>query len=179
MNLLKGTSLASKPGTSYPMRPIFAILLLTFVSCSPNPYRVMSADSRDTRTVKRMNEKFIFLDTAHFENDVELTRLVNVLNKKILQANLKSFNLNAREKMFVRAIEHMRKREYDLAMGLLQSLEDHEFDCQVALLVIDCRKELKRALPRVSDYQTIYDCSQNPQVKALIKQRFRLDKYGY
>lgn len=161
------------------MKPVLVIAFLTLISCSPNPYRVMSADSKDMRTVKRMEEKFIFLDKAHFENDLELTRLVDVLNKKTAQTNLTHFNLTAHERLFVEAVQHMRTREYEIAIGLLRRLDADAFDCQVALLLIDCQKELRGWSPGVARYQAIYDCSRHPQVKALVKQRFRLSKYGF
>jgi hypothetical protein len=151
---------------------------LTLPSCSRNPYHVVSVDSDNTRAAKAINGKFIFLEKSYFENDVEVTRLVEVLNSKSLQFNLKNFAFSGREKAFLKAIDHMKKSEYEQAVVFLQLLRDEDFGCQAGLLKIDCKKELNKASPTLDNYQAIYDCCSNPEVKNIVKQRFRFHKYG-
>jgi hypothetical protein len=153
------------------------LVLFLFTSCVK--FSIYQAvDVNQYSGTKRTEKKYIVLDPAQFSSPLNIPKIVKSLSSRTFENKALSFNLPKKERDFLIAIERIIKADYEGASNVLNTLPDHSFDWQVAVLKADCMHQLKQLGDGREHYQIIYDSAQSALVKELVKNRYRYYQNG-
>lgn len=161
------------------VRLISALFFIsTLCSCSSAEYLVVTPATFNTANKKPIPKKLIL-----FESDgptKQMEGFAKLLNKKSwaqIESKINTLE-SGQQRLFVEAVMYLMAKHYVAAEKMLTNLQESDFDCQIELLKTDI---LYRSRPRNVDfqdrYQHVFDCSDNPLVKTIVRDRYRLVRY--
>jgi hypothetical protein len=151
--------------------------LFILFACAPPVFQAVDSstlnDNLQTSTIRS-----IYLDDNQFSDAAELVSMINKGKWPDFTRRIPD-RADENGKLFLRAIPYLYQEKYEEALSVLSQLPDDAFHCQALVLKTDCLYLLKRTSVQFRDnYQSAWDCSTHPQVKSIIKARFRLINYG-
>lgn len=157
----------------------FSLILLTLLNaCSPSIYYIACNDSFKELSTQPHVRKVILIP----DNIPNCDKIAHLLNKKrwtSFEKEQKSVR-DQTTKQFLLSVRYLIENKYTLCHSVLSQIPDTSFSCQVSILKIDCYRALRvDSLDYYTEYQKALDCSSDPVVKEIAKNRYRFYKYGY
>lgn len=156
----------------------FLILFTLLSACSPSIYYIACRDSLNEISKQPYARKVILIP----DNTPQCDKIAHLLNKKRWSSFEKEqkYIRNQTTNQFLLSVRYLLEKKYALCHEALNRIPDTSFDCQALVVKIDCYNALKiDSVDYNSLYQQALDCSNDPIIKEIIKNRYRFYKYGY
>ncbi len=160
-------------------RLIFVLFCITSLTCcSSAEYLVVTPGTFEQAKNQPIRKKLILFEDEDPTKPIE--EFANLLNRKSWTEIERRINTleSGQQRLFVQGVMYLMVKDYAAAQNKLSALNENSFDCQVAILKTDI---LYRSRPKDVNfqdrYQHAFDCSDNPLIKSIAKDRFRLIRY--
>jgi len=155
------------------------LLIALCCRCTPSMYQVVTAGTYQNAAAQPNQRKLIYISALNLPDEANWVTIINKRKWAMFNKQIGLVSDNA-SREFLHSVKHLVNNDYAASYQVLGHLPETSFDCQVLMLKTDCRYQLKDpSVDFKNDYQRALDCAGSPQVKAILKTRYRFVNYGY
>ncbi len=155
------------------------LLIILCCCCTPSMYQVVTTGTYPNAAAQPNQRKLIYISALNLPDEENWVRIIN--KRKWAEFNKQiTFVSDGASREFLQSVKHLVSYDYVASYQALGHLTETAFDCQVLMLKTDCRYQQKDvSIDFKNEYQRALDCAGSPQVKAILKTRYRFVNYGY